>query len=340
MTTDEEKLLLNPLAIPVDGGFRDDNWCIWCGSGIRGEDGRYHLFASRWSKRTAFSANWLTNSEIVRAVADRPEGPYHFQEIVLPARGAGFWDGLMTHNPTIHVHDGRYLLFYVGTTFDGPVPESGQLTHDDPRRVQARANQRIGLAIADDPAGPWTRFDEPVLQPADNGWDRLMVTNPAPVIHDDGSVLLYYKSTNDDRSPLAYGLARTERPEGPYERVLDEPIFGGGENRPSYEDAYVWQTDSGYHMIFNDLRGAFTGEDHAGGYAVSSDGLAWQVSGKAYSRTVCWNDGTTTRQGSLERPQLLIEDGRPSHLFAATADGPGGFSRAEHTWNVAIPLGN
>ncbi len=51
-----------------------------------------------------------------------------------------------------------------------------------------------------------------------------------------------------------------------------------------------------------------------------------------------WDDGRETVQGSFERPQLLVKNGVPTHLFAATADGPGGFKRAENTWNMCIPL--
>ena len=40
---------------PVNGGFAmDDSW-VWGGSVIRGEDGRYHMFASRWPKSLAFA---------------------------------------------------------------------------------------------------------------------------------------------------------------------------------------------------------------------------------------------------------------------------------------------
>jgi len=91
-------------------------------------------------------------------------------------------------------------------------------------------------------------------------------------------------------------------------------------------------------MIFNDNHGHFTGEDHAGGYAKSADGISWTPSGKAYSRSLVWSDGSTTTQGSLERAQLLIEDGQPRYLSAATADGPGGFRNADNTWNMVIPI--
>ena len=29
---------------------------------------------------------------------------------------------------------------------------------------------------------------------------------------------------------------------------------------------------------------------------------------------------------------------QPTHLFCATADGPGGFRNATRTWNMALPL--
>jgi hypothetical protein len=42
--------------------------------------------------------------------------------------------------------------------------------------------------------------------------------------------------------------------------------------------------------------------------------------------------------GQLERPFLLFENGRPTHLFAATMDGPGGFNNATESFSFAIPL--
>jgi hypothetical protein len=168
---------------PVNGGYQEPDHWIWCGSVIRGADGQFHMFASRWSKAVPFSPNWLTNSRVVRAVSPTPEGPYTY--------------------------------------------------------------------------------------------------------------------------------------------------------------AYVWHEDGLYQMIFNDMTGRITGEDHAGAHAVSEDGIAWRLADppKAYSRTVRWSDGTITHQGSFERPQLLIQDGHPTYLFAATGDGPGGFWNASHTWNMGMPLG-
>lgn len=74
------------LPAPLNGGFRMEDWWVWCGSAVRGEDGRFHLFASRWPKWLPMHPGWLLRSEIVRASADNAEGPYTYEETVLPAR--------------------------------------------------------------------------------------------------------------------------------------------------------------------------------------------------------------------------------------------------------------
>lgn len=327
------------LPAPRQGGFRREDAWIWCGSVVKGEDGRYHMFASMWEKSVPFSPNWLTNSKIVYAVSDTPEGPYSYVKDVLPPRGCEYWDGMMTHNPTIHKYGDTYLLFYTGTTYSAERPTP--TTPVSPElRLEARQNQRIGVARASSPEGPWIRPDRPCLEVRRGSWDSFFTTNPAPCVLPDGGILLLYKSTWSDTAPIQYGVAYAESGEGPFERIgADAPIAFGDEAIP-YEDAYVWRQDGLFHMLFNDMTGKLTGEDHAGAYAISEDGIHWKLaeSPKAYSRRVLWDDGRITVQGALERPQLLIQEGRPTHLFAATADGPGGYWQAQHTWNMVIPL--
>lgn len=59
---------------------------------------------------------------------------------------------------------------------------------------------------------------------------------------------------------------------------------------------------------------------------------------QGYSRTVRWDDGTVQTLGNLERPFLLFQNGKPTHLFAAVSDGSDGFKDASDTWNMVIPL--
>jgi hypothetical protein len=85
--------------------------------------------------------------------------------------------------------------------------------------------KRVGVAVADSPQGPWKRLDEPIMQPRPGQWDGAIISNPAPVIHDDGSVLLIYKSApvtyparNKNRA-LHFGVATAPHYLGPYKRM-------------------------------------------------------------------------------------------------------------------------
>jgi hypothetical protein len=89
------------------------------------------------------------------------------------------------------------------------------------------------------------------------------------------------------------------------------------------------------------MTGEICGEKFAGVHVMSADGLNWDFDRAtlAYRREVRWSDGRTTRQGFLERPQLLIENGVPTHLFCATAEGPGmELNDGTRTSNIVFPL--
>jgi hypothetical protein len=331
------------LPAPVGGGFAMPEYWIWCGSVIRGDDGLYHMFASRWPRSLTFQPHWLTNSEIVRATSPTPEGPYTFAEVVLPPRGREFWDGRMTHNPTIHRAGKTYLLYYTGTTYDGPTPAPGQPCTEAQRR-QARNQQRIGLATAPSPAGPWTRRDAPIIDTRPGKWDAILTANPAPLVHDDGSVLMIYKSRSARDDKMRHGLVRAAHFDGPYERVQDEPIFPE-ESANAVEDPFLWWEDGCYQVLVHDVLGHVGGETDCIGHGTSPDALHWTWSqpGLACSRTIRWSDGRVTRHPRVERPQLLFQDGRPTHLFVSTGEGPEPSRRGDRnsmvrSWNMAIPL--
>ena len=95
-------------------------------------------------------------------------------------------------------------------------------------------------------------------------------------------------------------------------------------------------------MIAKDMSGSLCGERFGGMHAVSTDGIHWEINrGElAYSRKVLWDDGVEVEMGNLDRPFILFEDGKPTHLFFATSDGTDGFMDASRTWNMVIPLGN
>jgi lysophospholipase L1-like esterase len=320
------------LPTEYENGFRMDGYWIWCGSTIRSDDGKYHMFASRWSNSTGFSPYWLTNSEIVHAVADNPEGPYKFSEVALPARGPEFWDGQMTHNPAIRKHGDTYLLYYTGTTYKGARPsKENPVAETDPLKLEAHTQERIGLATSKSPYGPWKRLDKPVLDTRPNSWEQYLVSNAAPVVLKDGRVMLYYKGVEKLRVH-AIGLAIADCPTCEYKRVSDKPLNMG----IGAEDPFIWQENGKFKALMLDHERRYS-PDKEIFYAVSDDGLRWRVPLRsiAVSRSVLFADGTTKKMNSTERPHVLIENGRPTHVFFATGETVDG---KRFTWNMAIPL--
>ena len=337
--TSEQKAFIEKLAPSVkNGGFEMKDYWVWGASVIKGEDDKYHMFASRWPKKYPFFNGYIFYSEIVRAVADKPEGPFKFKEVVMKKRGSQFWDGRTTHNPTIHKYGDTYLLFYIGTTFQKDAPGAKLLEEPLSQEMQdfkrkTYGNLRIGMATSKSVFGPWERKDAPILEPRPGKWDDNVTTNPAPCVVDDGSILLVYRSNIPEKG-TRLGVAKAEKLGAPFKRIRDKYMDF------HVEDPYIWWVEDHYEMIAKDQSGKLTEEYQAGVHATSKDGIDWTISNpaKAYSREITWDDGTTVNLGSFERPQLLIEDGKPVCLYCATGDGPGGFRNALRTWNVATPF--
>ena len=352
-----EPLIDRLLPAPVNGGFRMKDYWIWCGSVIRadnpGEDGRYHMFASRWPRKLPFHPHWVFNCEVVRASSDTPEGPYVFEEVVLPRRGARFWDGMSTHNPTIRKIGGTYVLFYVGITYecDPPDPDRpetwivGEKGRYHPLYLPTWMRKRTGIATSDRVTGPWLRRDKPILQTRPERWDATIISNPAPCVREDGRVYLLYKSSRivppgrEADLHFELGAAGADHYEGPYRRLSEEPVFEFENPSQHVEDPYLWYENGAFNCIMKDMTGEITGEWGAGIHARSDDCVDWHLADppKAWSRTIRWDDGSTSFQANFERPQLLIEKGTPTHLFAATGDGAKPW-QFQNTWNMCVPL--
>ena len=315
-----------------ESGFRQNDYWVWCGSSIKGDDGKYHIFASRWSNSTGFSPYWLTNSEIVHAVSDSPEGPYKFSDVALPARGAEFWDGQMTHNPAIRKHGDTYLLYYTGTTYKGARPsKENPVGETDALKLEAHQQEKIGLATSKSPYGPWKRLDKPILDTRPNSWEQYLISNAAPVILKDGKVRLYYKGVEKLRVH-SIGLAVADCPTCEYKRFSDKPLNMG----VGAEDPFIWIEKGKYKALMLDHEKRYS-PDKEIFYAESADGIHWKVpeNAIAVSKTIKFADGTTKRMNSTERPHVLIENGKPTHVFFATGETING---KRYTWNMAIPL--
>lgn len=343
----QDNLLYGKIGVaPVNGGFSMDGYWVWCGSVIKGDDGQYHMFASRWPKTLPFHPGWMVASEIVHAVSKTPEGPYAFQDVALPARGSGFWDGRSTHNPRIVKYKDTYVLYYMGSThpFDDVMKNPDTVTLTSPYATVGRSNKRIGIATSKSPNGPWQRRDHPILDVKPNSFYSFLTSNPSPLIKEDGSVILIFKARSHKNTypyhgDMVLGVATAPTFNGPYKVVSDEPIFGR-DKFGEVEDPFIWKDKTGYHMIAKDQRGTITGKNHSGIIAFSKDGLHWQPEKNplAYTKEIKWSDGSTQVMGQLERPSPLIQNGVITHIFFATMDGSGGFQNGTRSWNMVVPV--
>lgn len=302
-----------------DAGFKQEGYYIWCGSVIREEgNGLYHLFASRWKAELPFHPGWLIGSEVVRAVSESVCGPYRFAEVVLPPRGAEYWDGRMTHNPRILKCGKKYVLFYTGSTHPFELPDGGiSLTNQDAATIVARANKRIGIAVSDSLYGPWTRFERPVLDTKPGTFYSFLTSNPSPLVETDGSIYLIFKSRAYEGSVhgrMYLGAARAEAYDAPFRVITPEPFHFG-----EVEDPFVWHDDREYRMIAKDITGRIGGIPADGIGAYSSDGLVWKTTGPVYRRSGTDKFGIEHAFALMERPFLYRENGSCRAFFAAVS---------------------
>ena len=323
-----------------------DGYYVWDCSVIK-SGGKYHMFSSRWKKEYGFGWNWLFNSEIIHSVADKPEGPYRFQNVALPRRGREYFDGMSTHNTCIKEHNGKFYLYYMGTTYGGDIPTSiNDVSSAYGEETWNR--KRIGVAVADDINGEFVRRDTPLLQPRDcNHWDCTITTNPSVAIMPNGRTYMIYKSRRAVGKPLKLGIAVADKPDGEFKRLSDKPILDFADENMHIEDPFIWYDaqKKKFCLITKDdvKNGAYgiTGEWGSGFYAESDDCVDFEIGDapKVYSRTIEWTDGKTTTQGNLERPSVLFdENGEPTHIFCASGFAEEPYDFTDITFVVCMKL--
>ncbi len=139
--------------------------------------------------------------------------------------GQSAWDERGVFTPNILRFCTKYYLYYTA--------------------VSARHNKttptRIGLAVADDPAGPWKKFEgNPVLSPSDDSarFDSMRVDDAALLVRED-KIWFFYKGRTKGKGPTEtkMGVAFADSPTGPFTKH-GEPLHGGHE-------VMIWPQDKG-----------------------------------------------------------------------------------------------
>lgn len=313
--------------ISEDNIFKTEGYYNWCTSIIRGEDGKYHLFYSRWVKEYSFTA-WLTHSEIAHAVADSPGGPWTYRETVLEGRGKEHWDAITAHNPKIKYFEGKYYLYYVSTNL-GDVDYTGEdlietarTGYNHPNWKILRPNQRTGVAVSSSLWGPWERMDHPLIEPS--GPITTLTVNPAIDRRGEGLYYLVVKGDkpNETRFIRNQAVAISDSPAGPF-KMQTIPVIDNLDT----EDMSIWY-DTG--------RKRFYGVFHAHtfiGMVTSPDGANW---GKAEDyvltpKEIQKHDGSILVPDRLERPFIFLDDNQPKILSLAV-------KKDDESYCIFIPI--
>lgn len=312
-----------------DGIFQLDGFYVWCGTMTRDVSGVYYLFFSFWEKELGFDG-WVTHSKIGYATGKDPFGSFTYQGIALAGSGCG-WDRDCVHNPSVIRHGGKYYLYYMGNYGTGEYWDN-------------RNHQRIGVAEADSPGGPWKRFDKPVIDVSPMGHDSLVCSNPAVTQGPDGRFYMIYKAVENSGvlpkgGPVVCGTAVADSPLGPFEKSKT-PVMVNPEHDWSVEDAFLWYEKDRFYALAKDFQGYFTkaGKKHTALFE-SRDGFCWKLSPSpiGFLRGITMEDGEVLKLANMERPQIYIEDGKPVALLCACLkeeDEEG----MRHSFNVRLPL--
>ncbi|CDF79872.1 36-anhydro-alpha-L-galactosidase (GH117) [Formosa agariphila KMM 3901] len=168
------------------------------------------------------------------------------EEGLAVARGEkGSYDDRSVFTVEIMENDGMYYLCY--QTVKSP--------------YNVRVKNQIGLAWSTSPNGPWTKSEEPILSPADNGiWkgteqNRFLVEKKGDFdshkVHDPciipykGKFYLYYKGEQMGEAitfggrQIRHGVAVADNPKGPYVKSEYNPISNSG------HEICVWPYNGG-----------------------------------------------------------------------------------------------
>ncbi len=215
-------------------------------------DGKYFVWYTRSTGETDGFAGDIENDKVFPW--DRCDIWYATSEdgitwkeegLAVPRGEKGSYDDRSVFTTEIMEWDGKYYLCYqtVGGLYN------------------VRVKNQVGLAWADSPYGPWTKSEEPILSPADNGiWkgekqDRHAVIKKGDFdshkVHDPcilpykGKFYLYYKGEQMGEAitwggrQIRHGVAIADDPKGPYVKSEYNPISNSG------HEICVWPYNGG-----------------------------------------------------------------------------------------------
>jgi hypothetical protein len=319
--------VLNLLPAPPNGGLKRSDISSWGGSVIK-IGNEYHMYAAEMANHCGLNT-WTSNSIIVHATSNTPEGPYTKVGEVMT---------YFSHNPTVVMApDNSLLIYHIGTggggnpktCTNGSTPTFSSLPSPPLPDVAG-----FDILYSTSPNGPWTEYSDSGStcdgSSTVDGFYCGCTDNPAPVVNANGEVLVLSRSWNSN-VPLTtlIGVAKANSWKGPYVHSHN-PIF-----LDQNEDPYLYRNKRGYHALFHGMK-PYAQDTYAGRHAFSVDGWNWTFSDlPAYNSTVHFTNGQVITFSRRERPHLLLNDqGEPTHLFTGVQQ----YNYNDYTWTHVQPI--
>lgn len=315
----------------------DPNWFNWCISPIKDKDGKIHLFTSRWPANEGDRGSTGPNAEIAHFVSDKPEGPFKFVNTVLKTPMFPDTNKMFApHNPRIEYVDGKYILLYIYQT------------------VKNDVKMQIGMMIADNLSGPWhfVGKDNGLMAKSSsdpNHWTYksvIGIDNPA-FMKIGKKYCIYFKSGTPTQMKARYGYALADKLEGPY-ILQNAPLT---DNTSYIEDAQAFKWGNKYYLLTTDNLGGNTG--------VYGNIMLWQSkTGTSFNLKDTkiamgnmldyWgtaedhqkllsnpNHYEHDKSGKLERPAVLVLNGKPAYFYStAGLNISGGKSSENYVFKI------
>ena len=216
-------------------GLRTSTW----GGSVLHHDGALHMWASEMVDGAGIKS-WISNSQIVHAVASSPEAPFRFE------RKAPVWP-VFAHEPTVsRAPSGEFVMFFSSSMLEGRgIPCTGvscrgengtsapSCRNDQQCNVSMPLPTLMAYSPPGKPEGPWSH---PTPVPSPTRGD----TNMACHISDDGSMLCLGRP----------GLGRLSARD--WRNVSTYTSWSQPKGALRGEDPFVWRDPSGvYHAVLH-----------------------------------------------------------------------------------------
>ncbi len=255
-------------------------YCYWDGGIIKGDDGRYHMFASRWNQSAGHNG-WF-GSVAVHATSTNLYGPYTDQGLCWPNDQGG-----KGHNVVpLQLKDGRYAI------------------------VVSETRRPADIFVSNSLDGPWSKLGS--MSIASNSYSSLFsASNVYIMLRPDGR----YEAIGRD---AVIGIS--DNILGPYTiQGTNIYAKTQGCPTVNMEDPVIWYSGGEYHIVVNkwDTRKAYhlTSKDGISNWKLQS-GYAFDPT----SNFIRYTNGTANHWNKLERPNVYMENGHVVAMTLAAID--------------------